>query len=253
MDARPTQAITPTVEERGFTLVEEDDVAFSLSLCREIYRLYGTYLNGELSGSDPVRHGLLLSMEMLAVMQNKVTAGMPAMRIQVAAAQTSEMIATLFGHVVPVRRSTSAWPGRDRACKRHVRASLPSTSGSEAESLSGTAPGHRKELTQQGDVAPASQPPAPPNPEASPEAIGILQRICMPGVSGRDLPSLIVRILAVVAGCCLAAGLIDLPFAIVALFPNLWIPLTLGFVGVGFVCKRYLRVGSRALRAIRLG
>lgn len=81
----------------GFTLIEEDDVAFTLQLCREVHRLYGDYQVGNLASDDYVLAGLAVSMEMLAALSRQVTDGMPAMRITVAAAQTREMLAVMFG------------------------------------------------------------------------------------------------------------------------------------------------------------
>ena len=81
----------------GFTLVEEDDVAFTLSLCREVHRIYGRYQEGALTGAEPLQAGLVLTIEMLAALSLRIETGMPAMRITVAAAQTREMLAVLFG------------------------------------------------------------------------------------------------------------------------------------------------------------
>jgi hypothetical protein len=81
----------------GFTLVEEDDVAFTLSLCREVHRIYGRYQEAAQPGSEPLQAGLVLTIEMLAVLSLRIETGMPAMRITVAAAQTREMLAVLFG------------------------------------------------------------------------------------------------------------------------------------------------------------
>lgn len=87
----------PTVESPGFKLVEEDDVAFSLGLCREIQRIYIAYHDGDLTPTDGVRDGLALSLEMLTVLRGTVTEGMPAMRLEVAAAQAREIFGVLFG------------------------------------------------------------------------------------------------------------------------------------------------------------
>lgn len=86
---------TVTVHD-GFTLVEEDDVAFTLSLCRQVHRLYGLYQDGELPPAPNLEAGLQATIEMLAVVNRSVTTGMPAMRITVAAAQVTEMLAVLF-------------------------------------------------------------------------------------------------------------------------------------------------------------
>ena len=84
------------VEPAGFTLVEEDDVAFSLSLCREVNRLYGLYEQGRMKPSRQLEGGLMVSIEMLALVARSVTTGMPAMRITVAGAQLREMMSVLF-------------------------------------------------------------------------------------------------------------------------------------------------------------
>lgn len=72
-------------------------MAFSLSLCREVHRIYGRYQDASLTGSEPLQAGLVLTIEMLAALSFRVETGMPAMRITVAAAQTREMLAVLFG------------------------------------------------------------------------------------------------------------------------------------------------------------
>jgi hypothetical protein len=78
------------------TLVEEDDVAFALSLCREVHRLYGDYLASGLPADDSLKAGLMMTVEMLAILNQSVESGMPAMRITVAASQVTEMLAVIF-------------------------------------------------------------------------------------------------------------------------------------------------------------
>ncbi len=85
-------------ETSGFTLVEEDDVAFGLGLCREVHRLYNDYQDGHLPGTEAVRAGLMVTVEMLAILSRSVREGMPSMRIMVAAAQTREMLAVVFDY-----------------------------------------------------------------------------------------------------------------------------------------------------------
>jgi hypothetical protein len=80
----------------GVTLVEEDDVAFTLSLCREVHRLYGEYLSSGLPATDSLKAGLMMTVEMLAILSNSVESGMPAMRITIGAAQVSELLAVIF-------------------------------------------------------------------------------------------------------------------------------------------------------------
>jgi hypothetical protein len=89
--------IEPVVESAGFTFVEEDDVAFSLRLCREVNRIYMDYQEGRLASTDAVKAGLAVTVEMLAVLSQTVRDGMPSMRITVAAAQAREMMAVVFG------------------------------------------------------------------------------------------------------------------------------------------------------------
>jgi hypothetical protein len=93
---RPHESVQALPQPAGFTLVEEDDVAFTLSLCREVYRIYGGYQEGAFVASDPLHAGLVMTMEMLAGLSRIVTVGMPAMRVTVAAAQTREMLAVMF-------------------------------------------------------------------------------------------------------------------------------------------------------------
>ena len=98
------------VEPSGFTLVEEDDVAFSLQLCREVHRIYGEYQDGRLPPTESMLAGLVVTVEMLAALSRTVVDGMPSMRITVAAAQTREMLAVAFGQdpmQKPVQRRLS--------------------------------------------------------------------------------------------------------------------------------------------------
>ncbi|HEX4865731.1 MAG TPA: hypothetical protein VFV02_16800 [Acidimicrobiales bacterium] len=104
----PAETLTPIVESRGFTLVEEDDVAFSLSLCKEIHRIYGSYQSGELEATDSVHVGLVLTAQVLSTLAGRVSKGMPAMRIEVAWAQTSEMMAVMFGEPITRKASRTA-------------------------------------------------------------------------------------------------------------------------------------------------
>ena len=92
----PTETVEALPQVAGVTLVEEDDVAFSLSLCREVHRVYGEYLASGLPATDSLKAGLMMTVEMLAVLSNSVQSGMPAMRITVAAAQVTELLAVIF-------------------------------------------------------------------------------------------------------------------------------------------------------------
>lgn len=81
----------------GFRLVEEDDVAFALGLCREVHRIYGDYQERGLPRTDEAVAGLTVALEAMAKLSASVRDGMPAMRLTVAAAQTREMLAVTFG------------------------------------------------------------------------------------------------------------------------------------------------------------
>lgn len=93
----PSDLIEPVVESAGFTFVEEDDVAFSLRLCREVNRIYMDYQEGRLASTESVQAGLAVTVEMLAALSQTIRDGMPSMRITVAAAQAREMLAVVFG------------------------------------------------------------------------------------------------------------------------------------------------------------
>lgn len=97
MHALPTPTSSTVVDNGGFSLVEEDDVAFTLALCREINRIYTVYHDGELGVTRGVAEGLGQTLKMLEALEASVVDGMPAMRLQVAAAQAREMSVVLFG------------------------------------------------------------------------------------------------------------------------------------------------------------
>jgi hypothetical protein len=96
----------------GFTLVQEEDVAFTLSLCREVYRIYGGYQEGAVVADESLHAGLVMTMEMLAGLSRSVTVGMPAMRVTVAAAQTREMLAVMYDD--DPMENPSAFKSRER-------------------------------------------------------------------------------------------------------------------------------------------
>jgi hypothetical protein len=217
-------------------LVEEDDVAFSLTVCREIYRIYATYQDGELFATEPVRAGLSLTMEMFATLQNTVTEGMPALRIEVAAAQTREMMAALFGQGLPSKRTGTAPQDRGRSRGRQASLCLASTNGNGVgrwaapESVNG----HHKEL------------PEPIHPAPIPSAVTPAPDQANPYLHDRwsafwRRQKLVVRVAATLLACCFVAVLIDVPFTILAVFPNLLIPLTVAFV-VADVCRLLYRM-----------
>ncbi len=106
-DSLPT-TLSSVGENAGFTLVEDDDVAFSLALCREIRLIYDDYQDGVLTANDSLRSGLNLTIEMFGMLRGTVTNGMPALRLEVGAAQAKEMLLTMFDPDV-------AWPGSSAA------------------------------------------------------------------------------------------------------------------------------------------
>src|SRR5580704_4121224 len=90
-------AIEAIAAPTGFTLVEDEDVAFTLRLCREVNRIYGRYHEDGLTSTDPLLTTLAMTAETLAALSQVVKDGMPGVRITVAAAQTREMLVVMFG------------------------------------------------------------------------------------------------------------------------------------------------------------
>ena len=163
--ARETDRVV--VEPNGFTLVEEDDVAFTLSLCREVNRLYGLYQGGRMQASPQLEGGLMVSLEMLALVARTVTTGMPAMRITVAGAQLREMMSVMFD-ADPFSGSV------DRSVRDGFRAVLAEMHAPPAVAHRSRADDARPappELEQAG--ATAAQ-PLPAGPESS-ETIGAVE------------------------------------------------------------------------------
>ena len=265
-----SEAITPVVENGGFTLVEEDDVAFSISLCREIHRIYGSYESGDLEADHSVHLGLSLSVQILTTLANTVTKGMPAMRIEVASAQSREMMAVLFGEPL--------FPQKGRAGRRQLegRCTRPLGPAQEASGLKAIPPpelapaGLLTALTAQhrsGDVTGAASsnpnplqpsPAQPSSPErssfepASPDSIRSAAPVSDP--SGPAAPParsahpkrlsrwfgarpLVIRILLGILGCGLAAVLIDVPIVILLLFFNLFVPISVGYLAVAAAAR----------------
>jgi hypothetical protein len=89
-------AVEPIAAPAGFTLVEDEDVAFSLRLCREVNHIYGQYQEDRIAATDPLLTTLAMTVETLVLLSQTVEDGMPGMRITVAAAQTREMLAVMF-------------------------------------------------------------------------------------------------------------------------------------------------------------
>jgi hypothetical protein len=240
----PAQTPKEVSTRPGFTVVEDDDVSFGMALSQEVYRIYGMYMAGELPATDSVRDGLLLTMEMFSTLQGSVTDGMPALRLQVGAAQAREMVGALFGYELPTRRS------RELPGDRH-RAHRPSRSlATHRHAIDRASPGpvqeDRKELVEQNPPALLHETivtPEPP-PTLEPQMDAPTEASCRPGRLARcwQRQPLLVQILATLVGIVLTASLIDAPFAIVALFPNYIFPLTAVFIGVFAASKPTYRI-----------
>ena len=224
---------TPVVESNGFTLVEEDDVAFSISLCREIHRIYGSYESGELDADHSVHLGLSLTVQILATLANTVTKGMPAMRIEVASAQTREMMAVLFAEPLFPQKGRAGRRQLDGRCSRPVSPPLEATNPKaipapdRAPASLPTMPGTSGPATT---PAPTAYPSGPADEPARPTHPDRLSRWF-------QARSLMVRILLGVLGCGLAAVLIDLPIAVLLLFFNLFVPISIGYLAVGAAAR----------------
>lgn len=89
-------------------LVEDDDVVFTLGVCREVNRIYQDYQEGQLRADDSLMSGMYVTLDMLGGLGEKVTAGMPAMRVAVATAQANEIIAVLYGQQAVVALDPAA-------------------------------------------------------------------------------------------------------------------------------------------------
>ena len=251
------EALTPVVENGGFTIVEQDDVAFALSLCKEIHRIYGSYQSGELEpGDDSVRLGLLLSSQMLSTLGGAVTKGMPAMRLEVATAQTREMVAVLFGEPITARKPRSGRARVEPRCQRQLGTPGPSAKhtvapgpeaiaalGEGSQSNSGQPPAAVKEPSATGEADFGS--PTGSEAGARPRThVSLLARARQ--AFGRS--PVIIRVLLGILGCGLAAVLIDVPLVILLLFSNLFLPLTLSFVCIAALAPRATR--SRISRLV---
>jgi hypothetical protein len=250
MDTQDLPAKTPKdlANSPGFTVVEDDDVAFGVALSREVHRIYGLYMADELPATDSVQAGLMLTMEMFTTLQNSVTDGMPALRLQVGSAQVREMLGTLFGYDLPTRRSRELPPDRQRA--RVHRSSRSIATHTARHAIERPSPGpvqdDRKELVEQNPSAPLQEtnvPPATASATAG-EISAPLAGASRPGGLAQywEKQPLLVQVVATLVGIVLAALLIDAPFAIVALFPNYLFPLTALFVGVFVASKPAFRI-----------
>lgn len=153
-----SETVQAEIQPPGFTFVEEDDVAFSLRLCREVHRIYADYQEGQVPASDPVLAGLALSFEVLGTLGNTVRGGMPAMRISVASAETREMLAVLFGE------DPLAGPARGERRERFLSIVNESAAALALPEAPSAGP--------QANEAPATAPDESPEPDPAPEPAG---------------------------------------------------------------------------------
>ena len=252
MQELPAETPKDVVAKPGFTVVEDDDVSFGVALCREIQRIYGMYMAGELPATDSVQHGLMLTMEMFGTLQNSVTDGMPALRLQVGAAQTREMLGTLFGYDLPTRRSRELPADRHGARAHRTNRSLASHTRHAIERPSPKPlQGDSKELVEKNPAAPPESTTVAPEAPSIPEP-QIGAPTAEPSRSARlarywERQPLAVQVVVTLVGIVLAASLIDAPFAVVALFPNDLFPLAAVFIAV-FVASK---PASRIIRSRR--
>jgi hypothetical protein len=224
MDDSPIPTAVTSMEPSGITLVEEDDVAFTLTLCREINRIYGGYQEGDVLPSENVRGGLDLTLRMLAALQGTVVDGMPALRLQVAAAQAREMSAVLFGTLPSARRAAVAPPAATPVAPPGSGPALsPPRSGSSDREL-------------------------PPGPGSWPEPqpVGLLERWRR---RWSRQPAAMRAALGLV-GCAILAAAINVPLAVVALFPNLLMPVAAA-AGAGTLATAAYRRAFTARRRHR--
>ena len=233
----PAEKLTPVVDNSGFTLVEEDDVAFSISLCREIHRIYGSYQSGELEADHSVHLGLSLTVQMLANLASAVTKGMPAMRIEVATAQTREMMAVMFGTAIAGAQHLG--DGRDPL--GHGRGLLGEQRRPE-EITVGSSP---------GPAVSAIHLESPPVPDVRSTRSPLSNRF------GRWFGArpLMLRILLGILACGLAAAMVDAPIVILLLFPNLFTPLSISYAAIAFAAwcahkRRIIRARDRDGRVL---
>jgi hypothetical protein len=209
----------PVADEDGFTLVEEDDVAFTLALCREIHRLYGSYEDNELPADEAVWAGLDLTRQMVSTLQSSVTSGMPSMRLQVAAAQVREMLAVLFADE-PVRQKSGI-----RGGGQETRLDQPARPAALAPLAVPVPTAVPAQLPTAVDAPPPSRPESYlPPPESTWPGVASDQIVTEPHQSRtvalwNDLP-VVVRLITGVVLCCVAGALLNVPVVIMALFPN---------------------------------
>ena len=253
MSQLPEAIVNPVVQDSGFTLVEEDDVAFTLALCREIHRLYGSYQDGDLPGDEQVWAGLDLTRRMVLTLQAAVTAGMPAMRLQVAASQTREMMAVLFGDQVGAKRPKLRSSAKDLPCESAASVpaelQLPPTSSQASPPAAAAV---ATAATAAAAVATAATPAtavATAASEATPAAAARGARL-----SDRwDRQRTLVRLGVGLLFCVLLAVLINLPIVVMALYPNHLTQIAAAYAVIGLAAWRWQRKRTaHAARPARL-
>ena len=225
----PVETLIPVVESSGFTLVEEDDVAFSLSLCREINRIYGSYQSGDLEGNESVHLGLALTGQILSTLARSVSKGMPAMRIEVAWAQTAEMMAVMFGESIARTKGRFARQQLEKGSASVGAVQFAPAAAAIAQS--GTAPGPAC-VDLSGSPQEESTPISAPGSNSSQpiaEAPGTQHgdrrsfKRCLQWAGGRPVWA---QLLLGVFGCIATAALIDLPVVLLLLFSNVALQLS---------------------------
>ena len=232
----PVDTLTPIVERGGFTLVEEDDVAFSLSLCREINRIYGSYQSDDLEDNDSVHVGLALAAQVLSTLAGSVSKGMPAMRIEVAWAQTSEMMAVMFGEPISRKTGRASRQQLQKGCS-HPPAALrptPTANAIQAALPEPIVAGPEKSEPPQHNSEGPDSTGSPAQPEdliaASLHSGARRWDRCRLWIAASPLWC---RMLLGGFGCVLSAGLIDLPIVLLLLFSDLAVQLTTIYALVG--------------------
>ena len=239
MAKSPAVTSQELLEEQGFTLVEDDDVAFSQSLCREVHRIYGDYLDGALAVTESVWAGLSLTLEALSSLCGTVREGVPAVRLEVASAQAREMHRVLFTGLS--RLGSLEDPdvqGLRSAVDRGV--TLPQRRSAAIRSERGQ-PNSATSSSRVGSAGPSS---------------GVLD-IWLGFWAHRSVG---VRLIAGLVGCGLLAVLIDAPLVAMALFPAMWIPIGAASVGVPLAVQQVRRfraarprTGTPSIEALAAG
>ena len=122
--AQVLDRVAPAVEA-----VADEDVEYTLDVCREVNRIYQRYQDGCIDASRELMSGLIMTRDMLRVMATKVTVGMAAMRIAVAVAQTDEIVAVLYGQAAVVSMDAATQVRLRRRQRSVVTASVQGRPG----------------------------------------------------------------------------------------------------------------------------